>query len=144
MEMCKGLKEQIEYNRKGLKCPGELNEKDLVELVNGVLETAERWVEEDKVNEIQGSEAVTLLTDEGKAETLEKKPPGLRMAEHFETSPRQAEDHICHGEAPKSSSSRSSGAAFYCTNPVVPGINGDKSFWVLQRSQKMEAEIQSS
>ena len=26
MEMCKGLKEQIDYDRKGLKCLGELNE----------------------------------------------------------------------------------------------------------------------
>ena len=50
-----GRNEQMDYDRKGLKFLGELNEKDLVELVNGMLKTAERGVEDDKVNEIQGS-----------------------------------------------------------------------------------------
>ena len=67
MEMCKGIKEQIDYDRKGLKCLGELNENELVELVKGMVETAERWVGEDKVNEIQGSHGdLPPMTDEGR------------------------------------------------------------------------------
>ena len=67
MEMCKGFRDQIEYDCNGLTCLGELNEKELVELVNGMLETAERWVEEDKANEIQGSHGdLPPMTDEGR------------------------------------------------------------------------------
>ena len=44
--------------------------------------------------ESAGPAAVTLLNDEGKTETLEKKPPGLGMAEHVEMSPKQAEEVI--------------------------------------------------
>ena len=67
IEMCKGLRDQIEHDRKGLKCLGDRNEKELVELVNGMLETAERWVEEDKANEIEGSHGdFPPMTDEGR------------------------------------------------------------------------------
>ena len=66
MEMCKGFRDQIEYNRKGLKCLGELNEKELVELVNGMLGTAERWAEEDEAYEIEGPHGdLPSMADEG-------------------------------------------------------------------------------
>ena len=49
------LQRSDEYDRKQLKCLGELNEKELVELVNGMMGTAERGAEEDEANEIEGS-----------------------------------------------------------------------------------------
>ena len=40
MEMCKGLKEQIECDAKGMKCLGELSKKEAEDFIRDMIETA--------------------------------------------------------------------------------------------------------
>ena len=47
MEMCKGLKEQIEYDSKGLKCLGDVSLVETEELIIAMTETAKDFVDEN-------------------------------------------------------------------------------------------------
>ena len=47
MEMCKGLKEQIEYDAKGLQCLGELSKNEAEDLIRDMVETAKDFINED-------------------------------------------------------------------------------------------------
>ena len=48
MDMCKGLSDQIDDEGKGLKCLGELNVKEMEEIINRMLETARRWADDNE------------------------------------------------------------------------------------------------
>ena len=70
---------------------GELNDKELVELVNGMLETAERWVEEDEVNEIEGSHGdLPPMTDEGRRTQVKDEHAVKQSSEPPHQSDRRA------------------------------------------------------
>ena len=60
MEMCRGLKEQLEYDATGLKCLGELGQLGLEELIRDMVATAEDFVEEDIACENIGSHGDVL------------------------------------------------------------------------------------
>ena len=55
MQMCKGLKEQIEYDAKGLKRLGELSKKGTEDLIRDMVETANDFIDENFVDETTGS-----------------------------------------------------------------------------------------
>ena len=54
MEMCRGLKDQIEYDATGLKCLGELRQLDMEELIRDMVETAEELVSDNIADETSG------------------------------------------------------------------------------------------
>ena len=65
--MCRGLKDQIAYNGRGLKCLGELNKNDAQKLVEVMLDAASKFIEEDNVIENIGSHGDSPpMTDEGR------------------------------------------------------------------------------
>ena len=55
MEMCRGLKDQMAYDAKGLKCLGELSRKEMEGLVRDMVETAANFIEESITDETSGS-----------------------------------------------------------------------------------------
>ena len=55
IETCKGLREQIEYDAKGLKCFGELSKKEAEDLIRDMVETAKDFIDEDIADETAGS-----------------------------------------------------------------------------------------
>ena len=59
-EVCLGLKDQIEYDNKGLKCLGSLDEKELKQMVDDMVDTAEEFAKDSHGSE----EASNHLTDE--------------------------------------------------------------------------------
>ena len=67
MEMCKGLKKQIEYDAKGLTCCGELSKKEAEDLIRDMVETAKDFIDEDIADETIGSHGdLPPMTDEGR------------------------------------------------------------------------------
>ena len=65
MEMCKGLREQIEYDAKGLTCLGELSERDMGGLIRDMVETAKDFIDEIFADEMTGSHGDLFpMTDE--------------------------------------------------------------------------------
>ena len=55
MAMCRGLKDQIEYDATGLKCLGELGQLGMGELIRDMAETAEEFIIDNIVDETSGS-----------------------------------------------------------------------------------------
>ena len=55
MEMCRGLKEQMEYDATGLKCLGELRQLEMEEFIRDMVETAEECVIDNIADETSGS-----------------------------------------------------------------------------------------
>ena len=55
MDMCSGLKEQIEYDATWLKCLGELGQLEMEELIRDMVETAEEFVIDNIADETSGS-----------------------------------------------------------------------------------------
>ena len=67
MEMCRGLKDQMVYDAKGLKCLGELSRKDMERVYRDMVETAADFIEENITDEISGSHGDSPpMTDEGR------------------------------------------------------------------------------
>ena len=67
MEMCRGLKGQIEYDATGLKCFGELGQLDMEELIRDMVKTAEEFVNDNIADETSGSHGdLPPMTDEGR------------------------------------------------------------------------------
>ena len=64
MEMCKGLKEQIEYDAKGLKCLGELRNKETEDFIRNMVETTNNFIDENIADETTGRPPLPM-TDEG-------------------------------------------------------------------------------
>ena len=67
-EMCRGLKDQIAYNGRVLKCLGEKLRKDVQKLVEEMPDAAREFIEEDNVIENLGShgDSPPPTTDEGR------------------------------------------------------------------------------
>ena len=67
MEMCRGLKDQIEYDATGLKCFGELTQVEMKELIRDMVETAEELVNDNIADETPGSHGdLPPMTHEGR------------------------------------------------------------------------------
>ncbi len=67
MEMCKGLKEQIEYDCKGSKCLGEMSLVETEELIIAMTETAKDFVDENITCETIGSHGdLPPMSDDGR------------------------------------------------------------------------------
>ena len=55
MEMCRCLKDQMEYDATGLKCLGQLGQLEMEELIRDIVETAEEFAFDNIANETLGS-----------------------------------------------------------------------------------------
>ena len=58
MAMCRGLKDQIDYDATWLKCFGELEQLDMEELIRDMVETAEEFVIDNIADETSGFMAI--------------------------------------------------------------------------------------
>ena len=67
MEMCPGLKDQIEYDATGLKRLGELRQLDMEELIRDMIKTAKEFVSDNIADETSVSHGdLPPMTDEGR------------------------------------------------------------------------------
>ena len=65
MEMCKGLKDQIEYDDKGMMCLGEMNIIELDGMLKDMIDIVDEMVEQPSDDEITGSHVDSApVTDE--------------------------------------------------------------------------------
>ena len=55
MDMCRGLKDQMEYDATGLKCLGELGQLGMEELIREMVETVEEFIIDNIADETSGS-----------------------------------------------------------------------------------------